>query len=63
VEIKGRAYSLGEALRDATFDTPCLVIGILMLYAGAGRLIDRLRHGVDTMVGERGQASRVASGS
>lgn len=30
VEIKGRVYSLTEALRDDSFDQTCLVIGIFM---------------------------------
>ena len=30
LEIKGRTYSLREALRDSTFDARCLVIGIFM---------------------------------
>ena len=30
VDIKGKAYSLRDAVQDATFDQPCLVIGIFM---------------------------------
>jgi phosphatidylserine decarboxylase len=30
VELKGRSYSLREALRDNSFDAPCLVVGIFM---------------------------------
>ncbi len=30
VEIKGKAYSLREAMQDPAFDTPCLVVGIFM---------------------------------
>jgi phosphatidylserine decarboxylase len=32
VDIKGRPYSLREALRDDSFDTPSLVIGIFMTF-------------------------------
>ena len=32
VQIKGRAYSLREALRQPSFATPCLVIGIFMTF-------------------------------
>ena len=30
VEIKGKAYSLRQAMQDETFDTQCLVVGIFM---------------------------------
>ena len=30
VEIKGKTYSLRQAMQDDAFDTPCLVIGIFM---------------------------------
>src|SRR3954454_24508845 len=32
VEVKGRPYSLSEALRDPEFDQRCLVIGIFMTF-------------------------------
>jgi phosphatidylserine decarboxylase len=32
VDIKGMSYSLQEALRDGSFDKPCLVIGIFMTF-------------------------------
>jgi phosphatidylserine decarboxylase len=32
VEIKGRAYSLRDALRDESFDRDCLVVGIFMTF-------------------------------
>lgn len=32
VEIKGRTYSLRDAMRDYTYDRPCLVVGIFMTF-------------------------------
>lgn len=32
IDIKGRPYTLREALRDDSFDQPCLVVGIFMTF-------------------------------
>ena len=57
VDIKGRAYSLQTALRDARFDAECLVIGIFMTFYDvhvnripyAGRLVYRELDPISTL--------------
>jgi phosphatidylserine decarboxylase len=56
VDIKGRTYSLQDALRDGDYDKPSLVIGIFMTFFDAhvnrvsypGRLSYRLLDPIDT---------------
>ncbi len=57
VDIKGRPYSLREAMRDDEFDRRCLVVGIFMTFYDvhvnripfAGRLSYRLLDPIDTL--------------
>ena len=57
LDIKGRSYSLQEALRDDSFDRPCLVIGTFMTFFDVhinrvpfpGRLSYRPVEAIDTL--------------
>jgi phosphatidylserine decarboxylase len=57
VDIKGKSYSLREALRDGSFDKACLVIGVFMTFFDvhvnripySGRLSYREFNPIDTM--------------